>query len=581
MQTTYKKTGTLSCLILFLILPIVINIFPDIYNGTRNSIIFSSGYSAILLVFVAVFFTRISRIRFSAIDLFLCIVALVYIFRASLNIQFFSFCGLSLVYIVFRCGKINYHIVFIAIFASILLLSGIGYLQLSNILTTTDSRYIITGPYANSSIYGGVLCLLLALIVPIMFSSNKYAKTWIYLSVFSLLFAFPTLVISNARASWVALASSLILQLYMKYKRSVRKMAYKTKAMIILFSAIVILSIMYRLYELKPDSAQGRILIWKVCLQMINDKPLIGFGEKGFEANYMLYQAKYLKEQGTERDKYVAGNNHLVFDEPIRVFVEYGLSGIALYIAFICVVFSLPIRSGVISRSSFSFLIAFFVWGLFSYPDKIHSVMLLLTIILGTMSAKSKKYIGVLRVNAISSILLKITLATGMLFLTILFTVYHNHYFRFQKLFSNRNKMAQQEMVYELDLLAPIMEKEIGFVALYTHLTYLNKNDAVFVQWLSKWELLFPVSELYILKGDYMKSIGEYKQAESYYLLSHFMVPSMQKARSRLVFLYKEMGEYIKAKQIAIEILAEDVKIYGFETYRLHRELREVLYLKD
>ncbi len=82
-------------------------------------------------------------------------------------------------------------------------------------------------------------------------------------------------------------------------------------------------------------SANGRLLIWKVTAQMIRDKPLIGYGAEGFKQHYMHYQAAYLKAKGTDQEKYIAGNNHLVYNEPLRMTAEYGFLGVIIYIWFI------------------------------------------------------------------------------------------------------------------------------------------------------------------------------------------------------------------------------------------------------
>ncbi len=53
------------------------------------------------------------------------------------------------------------------------------------------------------------------------------------------------------------------------------------------------------------------------------------------------------------------------------------------------------------------------------------------------------------------------------------------------------------------------------------------------------------------------------------------MVPSSQQARGRLVLLYKEMGKYEEAYRLACELLTEQVKDYGFETFELHQKLKK------
>ena len=80
----------------------------------------------------------------------------------------------------------------------------------------------------------------------------------------------------------------------------------------------------------------------------------------------------------------------------------------------------------------------------------------------------------------------------------------------------------------------------------------------------------------YILKGDALQRTGKLKDAEVAYWTAHKMVPSRQKARYKLALLYYRQGRIPEAVVLANEILTEKVKIYSFETYEMHRELRRI-----
>ena len=69
---------------------------------------------------------------------------------------------------------------------------------------------------------------------------------------------------------------------------------------------------------------------------------------------------------------------------------------------------------------------------------------------------------------------------------------------------------------------------------------------------------------------------GKLKDAEVAYWTAHKMVPSRQKARYKLALLYYRQGRIPEAVELANEILTEKVKIYSFETYEMHRELRRI-----
>lgn len=78
------------------------------------------------------------------------------------------------------------------------------------------------------------------------------------------------------------------------------------------------------------------------------------------------------------------------------------------------------------------------------------------------------------------------------------------------------------------------------------------------------------------MKGDYWREKGKWKEAEAAYRLAANMVPSLQKPRGKLAILYKDMGRHEEATAIVREILTEKVKVYSFETFLLHRELKRI-----
>lgn len=47
---------------------------------------------------------------------------------------------------------------------------------------------------------------------------------------------------------------------------------------------VVLVLFMGWLYHFKAAFADGRLLIWKVTMQMVKEKPLAGFGPHGFRA---------------------------------------------------------------------------------------------------------------------------------------------------------------------------------------------------------------------------------------------------------------------------------------------------------
>ena len=110
----------------------------------------------------------------------------------------------------------------------------------------------------------------------------------------------------------------------------------------------------------------------------------------------------------------------------------------------------------------------------------------------------------------------------------------------------------------------------------YCHILHRLQKDTVLLENIYHWEYLHPSTHTYILKGDALQRLGRIKEAEKAYWTAHYMVPSRQKARYKLVLLYQSQGRTSDAYGLAYEILTEKVKVYGFETYEMHRDLERI-----
>lgn len=120
------------------------------------------------------------------------------------------------------------------------------------------------------------------------------------------------------------------------------------------------------------------------------------------------------------------------------------------------------------------------------------------------------------------------------------------------------------------------MKSDISFFHLYIQLLRASHSDEKLLYSIQFLETNFPTPGLFIIKGDYLKENYKWKEAEEAYKLAAAMMPSLQVPRGKLAFLYNETGRIEEARKIAHKILTEDVKIYGFNTFKLHRDLKSI-----
>lgn len=328
------------------------------------------------------------------------------------------------------------------------------------------------------------------------------------------------------------------------------------------------------LYYLKPKSADGRLLIWKVSWQMIQDKPLTGFGKGGFAANYLYYQAKYMGRPSTStEEKILAGNTHLAFNEPLRITVEYGLIGLFVYLTFI-IWLLIPSKSrNSVTITCKSLLAGIAIWGFFAYPDQVFPLLTLWVIGIAFIINKKrdKKYYE-LPYNKYSKIA---KIAVYSLTIICLSSQLWNKWEAYHKLYICL-KSNNTELPNTLINVKKEMKSDINFVYLYSQILRANHSNIKFLYSIHFLETNFPTPGLFLIKGDYLKEKGKWEEAEKAYKLAAAMMPSLQTPRGKLAFLYNETGRRKEACRIAHKILTEDVKVYGFNTFKLHRDLKSI-----
>ena len=94
-------------------------------------------------------------------------------------------------------------------------------------------------------------------------------------------------------------------------------------------SAATVLMISF-LYFMRPDSANGRLLIWRVCLDMIADRPM-GLGMNGMLGNYMLYQAAYFESHPASLFTRYADDVTIAYNEFLHIAVCFGILGLTIF----------------------------------------------------------------------------------------------------------------------------------------------------------------------------------------------------------------------------------------------------------
>ncbi len=484
-----------------------------------------------------------------------------------------SFCLLLLYATLICLRQIHYTTVFNSCLCAAVLLAGWGYLQYFKYLPSNSPFFLLTGPFHNPAILAITLSLLLGIMLNgliLFYSSLKKSRFFLAIVIIAIIFCLPVLALTYARAACISLFVSILYCLYIRFPHPLRAKNVIRLGGILLF---IVLSAGAS-YILKPKSADGRLLIWKVSWRMIKDAPLTGFGKGGFAANYLYYQAEYMKSSASAEERKLAGDTHLAFNEPLRITVEHGAIGLLIYLAFTIRILLPPKKRHFVTLTCKSLLAGVVAWGLFGYPDQIFPLLTLSVIGTACILNKNKKHVHT--TNSIKNKVAAITLCCFATFflsgrLWVQWQPYHNLYTCFKNP-TKRNAGCPNPILQFKDRL----KDDIGFCYYYCQAVQKEHPDTDILHMIRSLEKNFPAPGLLMIKGDCLKKKNQWKEAEDAYKLAADMTPSLQAPRGKLVFLYNETGRRKEALAIAHEILIEDVKVYGFDTFRLHRELKKI-----
>jgi len=442
-------------------------------------------------------------------------------------------------------------------------------------------------------------------------------KSFALISLISMCLVLPA---SRSRAAWLAiLVSSLYLfsvkyQFYKQIKLYFNNLTKRILFVGVLFMLMTIF--VGALYFMKKGSADGRLLIGKVSIEMIKDKPIWGYGYDGFKRNYMDYQAKFFTDNPNSEEILVAGDSNYAFNEPIQLIVEYGFIGTLPLIIVGLLLFkrykprdSKNIQYEGASNISNSFqsdqytngeprlnwfllhisravILSFFVFSLFSYPLQILPIkicpVVALAVAASLLNEKRKlvDYIPIINQKYLRSVLVP-TISLGCFYLLWfsggrLLSI-QKAYIHWKNAFDLYNYGIYDDCLSDYKKAYPILNANGDFLTNYGKaLSMAEKySDAVLV--LQRATLFYPNIVVYTALGDSYKMLKQPKQAEKAYMFGWYMNPSRFYPKYLLAKLFDETGQKAKAIQMAKELLEKEVKIESTAINEIRDEMKKII----
>lgn len=205
----------------------------------------------------------------------------------------------------------------------------LGLRQLYGFATSGHSMYALTGSFFNPGPYSGYLAMILPVCLYQWLVCGRRGGRVVAGGVMLLIFC--VLPAGMSRSAWLAAGVSYlcVYAWHMDWTDKFRLLWQQQRqrvVMVVVGGFCVLLLAGYLLFVLKPDSARGRLFMWKITCRAIAEKPLTGYGIHNFAAAYGNAQETYFAAGDYEPwEERVAGSPEYAFNEYLQVAVELGI----------------------------------------------------------------------------------------------------------------------------------------------------------------------------------------------------------------------------------------------------------------
>ena len=440
-------------------------------------------------------------------------------------------------------------------FATIcLMLSVYGLFQYFGIEKSGHYAFPITGTYENPAGFAAVQAAMFPFAFILCFDRERTNITRLFAVTVSTL-CIITVILSGSRTGVRAICAGSMVVIVFKTKVLSLFKAYRW-----LWIPLVVVTVaaLILLYQVKASSADGRLFIWKICMDMIADSPLIGYGMGGFHKHYMNAQATYFSLYPNSPYVMLADNITHPFNEYIKLIVNYGIVGLAVAITLLVWIvrklFKSDSRTKVIGLAVTA---SIFILCQFSYPFHYAAVWLIagIAIIPAFIQPKAEeKAIVTPRYIRIS--------------FPILFTVLLVGICRMMYLDMKWAEMSKRSLAGQTERMLPYYEKmkpqmKHNPLFLYNYaaeLNYIGRHEESLVI-TEECMKLYNDYDVQFLLADNLANTDNIDQAIETYRYAGNMIPCRFEPLDGMMTLYLGSGDTLNAVRIAREIVAKPVKV--------------------
>lgn len=472
----------------------------------------------------------------------------------------------------------------------------IGIQQAFGARYSNHGLFNVTGTFFNPGPYGGYIAVILSLASGYAGSRYGYAekifgglkkphklriRRILWMSVFAVavcaVIAIAVILPSTmSRAAFVA-AGTAVAAMFFTGKGIYNYITGKIRRWPVIgaIAALIIVGGAYGIYALKKDSADGRLLMWKMAGKVMIENPLTGVGQGYYRGAYADVQAEYFSSgERSETEIKIAGCPEYGFNEYLHTGAETGIPGLLLFVFLIGAALWKLLRT----RSYFAFgLIALLAFAFFSYPFSILPMKILFVIFLAAAGSCSRKR----RKAAIAEKAAVGIILSGCVFIAAaVIKPYIDRIEAAKDWQEQRHWYSMEFYSYVLDDypdLFPLMKEIPEFLFEYGRSLNMEGRypESLDVLALAAKSSNDPMYHNVI--GNNYKALGKYDEAADAYLKAYYIIPHRIYPLYLLGKMYAEIGDEEKARHYALRVVEMVPKVESPATRDMQQEMKGIL----
>ncbi len=454
---------------------------------------------------------------------------------------------------------------------------GVGLFQCIQVMSLGMPYYTVCGTFENPAPYSILIVLILPLALDYALfvrlrHGQRLTNMLFYLSAFYLLFSVVILVMCVSRAAWVASVISLMSMVWLRMKCSVVKQCFVLLAVIILSAPFL-----YGMYALKKDSADGRLLIWKISYPVAKQQVFSGVGIGGFPYVYGEAQEAYFRDKkGTQDEEMLAGAPDCAYNEYLQIWIELGLPGVLSCLCLIVYVYIRLLRYRNVEIIGLcGTMVSLMAVSFFSYPLRCFATCLLSLFIL-LWAAWMPMMLDEKKRNRKLGMMFGLLLLVGV---EAMVCVRFNKSYRtwtavkrwdMVRPYFDREKYEGIENCYRA--LYPDLKKDAGFLFEYGMCLSYNGHYEESNIILNEGAKRSSDPMFFNLMGKNFQALGRVEEAEEMFYKAYYRVPHRIYPLYLLMGLYEKEGRDLEMLEKAHQIVGKKEKVPSSLTGYLKKE---------